>query len=1267
MRASTWQMSAAIGQRLREPSTSDARQAPRGHVRSLYLRQYLHRRLFSIGCFIQRRPGSVLFVGLLVLGTLSLHLTLARLEYDLETLWSADGDQVREELARLRVPIDALAASSDQLVIQTTRKGGNILRNEALRTHAELLGTALQVRVELHDHLWSLRDVCVRPRMPTFHPEFMNDLLENFAPCLIVTPLQCFWEGSKLLNPGYSFSSETLGVYNLTWTNLFPRKLFNDLKTGPRAASIPFDVVEQFIAQAGITTGYQTKPCLDPFDSQCPSTAPNRNSYLRLTLGAILTNGCYGFASKYMHWPGDLTTGGIIRDHSGSVMRAEALRSIIRIMDDNDIYELHDGMDYAQDIGWSVGKARQVALAWQKAFAREVDRLSRLRLAQQFRFALFTAKSLKSVLLEFTWPDINWLLFGATAIWLCQCVVQILLSKPSLSDIFIDLVGALLHGFSILGGLGACVALGLRFNAMTTRVLPLLCFGIGRSGAFYLGNTLKCIRSTELVPNNVQIGECLRRTGLTIALTNLSLVLAFAAASLIPVPALSCFALQGAVVQSCSAFVGLLLFPAVLSLELHWPMEADAPTTAELEDFDKTSTVSSRSLSQQRQPSVDGTVGEECGKEEPTRQNHSTQSDYYQRPPFLLRKSFYTAFIHRLPIQTSALMAFMIFLSVSSWRAISLEDGLRLTDVIPATSNEHEFLYHQERHFGMYRIFAATGPDFDYAANQTLLHDYYSALGKLDNILTDDNGVLPGFWLSHFRDWLTNLQNTFDSEWQRGYIYADGWNKMASNDAILAYKLLVQTGRTDRPVHKAMITWNRLVDANGIINPKAFYNYLTAWYNYDPLAYAHSGASLRPRPKLLDAPLNGHVDVRDDKDLIIRKSQSIQLAQIPLYLRGVHTFHDVAAAISRVRSLNEQYQAQGLPNVLLGLEALNWLQCLTLRPRLALAMGLVLAVICAAIAVTFNIWTSLVLVFILGASSIQAVGVLPTFDSSLNAVSAALLVVGVGVGMDVVLHPSVVFVTAAGSRAQRVDMALAHVTTPGVNSTVGKLLVMVILAFSEFNFVVTYFSRWMLVVVAIYAFNAFVVLPVLLSLVGPSEILAEERLAEPSRSRVDNSPKPPPSSRLPDTQKPSHVDSHHQEQNHRRRHSSVGSRVSARPSVSSIPEERLSYRSLSADSLMAPLQIFVTPEITVKTITVTSKSSRPVNANSSASDAGTSQDPEGHAPNPSRHAREGKNDTTHDAEPPPCKENVAPPEDAITTTVKATAKFQFDLSPLVHG
>lgn len=44
------------------------------------------------------------------------------------------------------------------------------------------------------------------------------------------------------------------------------------------------------------------------------------------------------------------------------------------------------------------------------------------------------------------------------------------------------------------------------------------------------------------------------------------------------------------------------------------------------------------------------------------------------------------------------------------------------------------------------------------------------------------------------------------------------------------------------------LTKQRLVDADGIIHPNAFYIYLTAWVSNDPVAYAASQANIRPHP-----------------------------------------------------------------------------------------------------------------------------------------------------------------------------------------------------------------------------------------------------------------------------------------------------------------------------------------------------------------------------------------------------------------------------------
>jgi len=88
---------------------------------------------------------------------------------------------------------------------------------------------------------------------------------------------------------------------------------------------------------------------------------------------------------------------------------------------------------------------------------------------------------------------------------------------------------------------------------------------------------------------------------------------------------------------------------------------------------------------------------------------------------------------------------------------------------------------------------------------------------------------------------------------------------------------MVQTGHVDYPIDMTLVTKNRLVDSHGIINPSAFYNYLSAWYSNDAMAYSFSQASLVPAPKeWMHDPI--------DYGLKIPKSQPIILARIPFYL-----------------------------------------------------------------------------------------------------------------------------------------------------------------------------------------------------------------------------------------------------------------------------------------------------------------------------------------------------------------------------------------------
>jgi len=54
---------------------------------------------------------------------------------------------------------------------------------------------------ETYFSTWQLADLCYKPSIPQTELQFVEQILDKLFPCAIITPLDCFWEGSKLLGP----------------------------------------------------------------------------------------------------------------------------------------------------------------------------------------------------------------------------------------------------------------------------------------------------------------------------------------------------------------------------------------------------------------------------------------------------------------------------------------------------------------------------------------------------------------------------------------------------------------------------------------------------------------------------------------------------------------------------------------------------------------------------------------------------------------------------------------------------------------------------------------------------------------------------------------------------------------------------------------------------------------------------------------------------------------------------------------------------------
>lgn len=590
----------------------------------------------------------------------------------------------------------------------------------------------------------------------------------------------------------------------------------------------------------------------------------------------------------------------------------------------------------------------------------------------------------------------------------------------------VGIAGVMLICATVAAGLGFCALLGIPFNAATTQIVPFLALGLGVHDMFLLTHTYAELSVNE-VPSGEQTGVVLKRTGLSVLLAGLSNVSAFFAAAIIPIPALRVFCLQAGILLLFNLAAMLLVFPAMVSLDLRrrrsgrsdifcccLPSNAGRNRYANRLSNGAAKQTMTRSIPPERRETctqiltsqnvqneswvggnIEVDLDKQCTEEDTL--TGCSQDDCLSFSLTQMAARHYAPFVTRPATKVFGMMILVAVLAGSVWQAIKVNDGLELTDLVPQNSNEHAFLAAQAKHFGFYNMYAVTGRDFEYPTNQKLLYEYHDAFMRIKNVIKNDNGGLPEFWLSLFRDWLRGLQNAFDKDYNSGCITQERWYKNASDEAILAYKLLVQTGHVDNPIDKSLVTQVRLVDSEGIINPRAFYNYLSAWVSNDVLAYGASQANLRPEPR--------QWIYTNDHELKIPKSMPLTYAQMPFYLHKLTDTQEITELIGSVRKLCRKFEERGLPNFPSGIPFLFWEQYMDLRSCLGIAL---LAALAASVAVVgillLNLWAALLVGTCLAGVVLQLLGIMGLCDIKLSAVPAVLLVVSVGIAVHFTVH-----------------------------------------------------------------------------------------------------------------------------------------------------------------------------------------------------------------------------------------------------------------------
>uniref|UniRef100_A0A915DJ56 SSD domain-containing protein n=1 Tax=Ditylenchus dipsaci TaxID=166011 RepID=A0A915DJ56_9BILA len=274
--------------------------------------------LFHAGCFVQKHSVLVIASVFTIFTICCFGLQYVRIETDIVKLWVSQGGRLDEELNYFskvqqqyghdqkrkweyekhfvfeeqdpklnQIPEDEAASSGYQVLIQTAEGGShNVLTKDGLVRHVDLLLEIVHLEVEKFGMNWTLSDICFKPGALDIDNDsiayVMKPTLERLIPCIWITPIDCFFEGSKPIGPSPPIDTSKIPLGELlrvampnlpkkaTWSNINPEDIVKELY-----ANFDLGTVMNFFLRTGIDNGYMDRPCLDPLDPDCPSTSPN--------------------------------------------------------------------------------------------------------------------------------------------------------------------------------------------------------------------------------------------------------------------------------------------------------------------------------------------------------------------------------------------------------------------------------------------------------------------------------------------------------------------------------------------------------------------------------------------------------------------------------------------------------------------------------------------------------------------------------------------------------------------------------------------------------------------------------------------------------------------------------------------------------------------------------------------------------------------------------------------------------------------------------
>eukprot|EP00747_Dinoflagellata_sp_TGD_P161532 gnl/TRDRNA2_/TRDRNA2_178098_c0_seq1.p1 gnl/TRDRNA2_/TRDRNA2_178098_c0~~gnl/TRDRNA2_/TRDRNA2_178098_c0_seq1.p1 ORF type:complete len:1002 (+),score=211.18 gnl/TRDRNA2_/TRDRNA2_178098_c0_seq1:64-3069(+) len=582
---------------------------------------------------------------------------------------------------------------------------------------------------------------------------------------------------------------------------------------------------------------------------------------------------------------------------------------------------------------------------------------------------------------------------------------------------------------------GAIGWLGIRFNPTMVQCLPFLAMGLGVNDMFVLIMCLSSRGAARIAAEGPQetLAAVFGQAGVGVALTSMCNVASFALGAFIPIPGMADFCLGASVIAAANYFVVMTVFAVFLFLEAKRIGQKQIDPSA-------ITCLCHRSS---------GCVVNDEGLD--TKGWGSSLQELLEKRwlPVLMTSAF----------SWTMLLSSCVLIAACFWQIAEMEMGIDIADVVSSDSEAHKPLTTLAEHF-------TTNPielyyhDVDIPNQQQAILDLLTEIFGVKNIIPN---ALPPF-LAMFYNYVL-MAGAAPVPEPPNTTFADlGWT--------------LEPSAGSHPLYAPL----------GVANPKKFYEMFNEFKKFpvdNPMqAYMPGGNAF---------VLADLVYVKEFGYGTREKMGKIVLGFDRFFSTGCKTTAEHVALIDEVRGKIEASPLQGkvFPNgvqftyyeIYRELKGIFWR---------AFAIDLVVIFVVSAVflrspmsAFASTIACGMIVIEIFGISAVLA---------KFNMITAAALLMSMGLAVDFVVHVVTNFQLSSGSKLQRLTEAVQSTFPAVLLGGFSTLISLVPMAFSQLPFVRLYFFALFATVTGLGLINGLGVLPAMLAVFGSGRaaVMVEE-------------------------------------------------------------------------------------------------------------------------------------------------------------------------------